>query len=65
MNPGPSASMNGMVVPDEGFKGQPPLSQYNMKKEHSFETYSRSSMAFNSAGKAGGTTAGLNSYDDL
>ena len=58
--------MNGMMIPDDGFKGQPPLSQYNMKKhkDNSFETYSQGSMMFNSAGKAGGTTA-HQSYDDL
>ena len=58
--------MNGMIIPDDGFKGQPPLSQYNMKmkdKDNSFETYSRSSMMFNSAGKAG--TTAHQSYDDL
>ena len=54
-----------MIIPEDGFKGQPPLSQYNMKKDkdNSFETFSRSSMMYASAGKAG--TTAHQSYDDL
>ena len=62
----PKVEMNGMVIPEDGFKGHPPLSQQYLKKdkENSFETFSRSSMMFNSVGKAGVTTA-HQSYDDM